>query len=253
MPRIVPEWRCAKPIEAMRVLSGLGHIRRTCCRCRSESLSPESTFFGRDLSWGALVFLPVAGHCPLAVGFPGALAGQLAMSKPKPDQACWFVTEVQPHRSSLRTWLLARFPTLPDVDDVVQDTFARVLRAREAGPIRSTRALLFAIARNLALDAVRRQQVVRFEPITDSTDSSVLTDGADVVAIVSKQQELELLTKAIQSLPTRCREILTLRTAYGCAQKEIARKLGVSESTVEKQTAFGIRLCAEFFANGGGR
>jgi RNA polymerase sigma-70 factor (ECF subfamily) len=179
------------------------------------------------------------------------LAGDFNVSKSEADQSCWFVTEVQPHRPSLRAWLLARFPSLPDVDDIVQDTFARVLRAREAGPIRSTRALLFAIARNLALDAVRRQQVVRFEPITDSTDSSVLTDGADVVATVSKQQELELLTKAIQSLPTRCREILTLRTAYGCTQKEIARKLGVSDSTVEKQTALGIRLCADFFANGG--
>lgn len=175
------------------------------------------------------------------------------MHLPESNQANWFVTEVQPHRPALRAWLLARFPTLPDVDDVVQDTLARVLRAREAGPIRSARALLFTTARNLALDAVRRQQVVRFEPITDSTDSSVLADGADVVAAVSKQQELELLTKAIQSLPTRCREILTLRTAYGCTQKEIARKLGVSESTVEKQTALGIRLCAEFFATGGGR
>lgn len=172
------------------------------------------------------------------------------MNLPDSPQAGWFLTEVQPHRPALRAWLLARFPTLPDVDDVVQDTFARVLRAREVGPIRSTRALLFTTARNLALDAVRRQQVVRFEPITDSTDSSVLADGADVVATVSKQQELELLTKAIQSLPARCREILTLRTAYGLTQKEIARKLGVSESTVEKQTALGIRLCAEFFANG---
>jgi RNA polymerase sigma-70 factor (ECF subfamily) len=179
--------------------------------------------------------------------------GRYIVHLPESNQANWFVTEVQPHRPALRAWLLARFPTLPDVDDVVQDTLARVLRAREAGPIRSARALLFTTARNLALDAVRRQQVVRFEPITDSTDSSVLADGADVVAAVSKQQELELLTKAIQSLPTRCRESLTLRTAYGCTQKEIARKLGVSESTVEKQTALGIRLCAEFFATGGGR
>ena len=175
------------------------------------------------------------------------------MNFPESPRANWFVTEVQPHRPALRAWLLARFPTLPDVDDVVQDTLARVLRAREAGPIRSARALLFTTARNLALDTVRRQQVVRFEPITDSADSSVLADGTDVIATVSKQQELELLTKAIQSLPTRCREILTLRTAYGCTQKEIARKLGVSESTVEKETARGIRLCAEFFATGGGR
>ena len=165
----------------------------------------------------------------------------------------WFQEEILPHEPMLRAWLTKGFGPRLAVDDVVQDTFARILRAREAGPIRSTRALLFTAARNLALDAVRRQQVVRFEPITDSTDSSVLADGADVVATVSKQQELELLTKAIQSLPTRCREILTLRTAYGFTQKEIAGKLGVSESTVEKQTALGIRLCADFFANGGVR
>lgn len=169
------------------------------------------------------------------------------------NSARWFATEVQPHRPALRAWLLARFPTLPDVDDLVQDAFARVLRARDASPIRSTRALLFATARNLALDSVRRQQVVRFEPITDETDSSVLIDTADVFATVSKQQELELLTQAIQSMPERCRQIFTLRTAYGLTQKQIATRLAVSESTVEKQMAHGIRLCAEFFATGGSR
>ena len=106
------------------------------------------------------------------------------------EQARWFATEVQPHRPALRAWLLARFPTLPDVDDLVQESLARLLRARETGPINSARALLFTTARNLALDAVRRQRVVRFEPITDETPSSVLADGTDVVATVSKQQEL---------------------------------------------------------------
>lgn len=162
----------------------------------------------------------------------------------------WFVTEVQPHRPALRAWLLARFPTLPDIDDLVQESLTRVLRAREVSPIRSTRALLFATARNLALDAVRRQRVVSFEPITDETASSVLADNSDVVATVSKQQEFELLTQAIQSLPDRCRQVLTLRTAYGFTPKQIADKLAVSESTVEKQMALGIRLCAKFFGCG---
>lgn len=169
------------------------------------------------------------------------------------EQARWFVTEVQPHRPALRAWLLARFPTLPDVDDLVQESLTRMLRARETGPIRSARALLFTTARNLALDAVRRQRVVAFEPITDDTDSSVLADNTDVVATVSKQQELELLTKAIQALPERCRQVFTLRTAYGLTQRQIAEKLGVSESTVEKQMAQGIQWCAEFFAEGRGR
>lgn len=164
------------------------------------------------------------------------------------DSTHWFVTEVQPHRSALRAWLLARFPTVSDVDDLVQESFARVLRARDAGPIRSTRALLFATARNLALDAVRRDRVVQFEPMRDDGGEGELVDDANVIAAVSNQQELELLTQAIQTLPDRCRQIFTLRTAYGLTQRQIAERLGVSESTVEKQTAHGIRLCAAFFA-----
>lgn len=163
------------------------------------------------------------------------------------------MTEVQPHRPALRAWLLARFPTLPDVDDLVQETFVRVYRARQTITIQSTRALLFTTARNLALDAVRRQRVVTFEPITETSDSPVLADGCDVAANVNKQQELELLTQAIQALPDRCRQVFTLRTAYGFTAKQIAEKLKVSESTVEKEMAKGIRSCAAFFAVRDGR
>ena len=171
------------------------------------------------------------------------------VDQPGNDTSNWFLTEVQPHRPALRAWLLARFPTLPDVDDLVQESCARVLQARETATIRSTRALLFATARNLALDAVRRQRVIRFESFTDQTDSSVLIDDSDVVAFVSQHEELELLTQSIQSLPARCRQIMTLRTAYGFTPDQIAEKLSVSTSTVEKEMAKGIRACAAFFAS----
>lgn len=170
------------------------------------------------------------------------------MNRNHTDQELWFLTEVQPHRPALRAWLLARFPTLPDVDDVVQETFVRLLRAREVTPVRSVRGLLYVTARNLALDKVRRQNVIRFETITDETISSVLDDGVDVLATLDQQQELEILSRAIQSLPDRCRQVMTLRTSYGYTAKQIAACLGVSESTVDKSLAQGIRLCAAFFA-----
>lgn len=170
------------------------------------------------------------------------------MSSPPTDQTLWFITEVQPHRPALRAWLLARFPTLPDVDDVVQETFVRILRAREVTPVRSVRALLFVTARNLALDTVRRQKVVRFEAITEEMNLTVVDDRGDVLAALNQQQELELLTQAIQSLPDRCRQVMTLRTSYGYTAKQIAGCLGVSESTIDKELAQGIHLCTAFFA-----
>jgi RNA polymerase sigma-70 factor (ECF subfamily) len=84
--------------------------------------------------------------------------------------------------------------------------------------------------------------------MTENPDSSVYRDNTDVVETVSKRQEFTLLTQAIQTLPERCRQVFTLRTAYGLSQKEIAAKLGISENTVEKQMGKGIRVCTEFFA-----
>jgi RNA polymerase sigma-70 factor (ECF subfamily) len=159
----------------------------------------------------------------------------------------WFADEVQPHGAALRSYLLGRFPTLPDVDDVVQESLKRVLQAHEHGRVASPRGLLYAVARNLAIDAARRQQVVSFEPITEITDLSV-TDDVDIVEAICKQQEFDLLTRAIQSLPDRCRQVMTLRVAYALSQKEIAAKLGISENTVEKQLGNGIRRCTEYFA-----
>ena len=64
---------------------------------------------------------------------------------------------------------------------------------------------------------------------------------------VALNQELELLTQAIQSLPARCRQILTLRKIYGLSQKEVAAQLGIAEHTVEAQGTIGLRKIADFF------
>ena len=113
------------------------------------------------------------------------------------------------------------------------------------------KAFLFATARNLAVDLVRRRQTLGLEPLAERERLSVLEDVPGVSETVGHQQELELLTQAIQSLPERCRQVLTLRKIYGLSQKEIAAQLGISEHTVEAQVGNGVRKCAAFLAQRG--
>jgi RNA polymerase sigma-70 factor (ECF subfamily) len=165
-----------------------------------------------------------------------------------PNSSDWFAAHVQPHEPMLRAWLRSRFPAEGDVDDIVQEAYARLLEARKTTVIEAPKSFLFAIARNLALARIRRQQTAGgTNALTESEWESVLDEGADVPQAVARAQELEMLTQAIQSLPTRCRQIITLRKIYGLSQKDVAAQLGISEHTVEAQGTIGLRKLAEFF------
>ncbi len=154
---------------------------------------------------------------------------------------------VQPHEAMLRAWLRERFSSERDIDDLVQEAFIRVLRAQETGSIESPKAFLFVTAKNLALARVRHRRVAENFVLAETQSSSVIDETADVPAAAARAQELELLTQAIQSLPNRCRQIITLRRIYGLSQREVAAQLGISEHTVEVQSAIGLRKLGEFF------
>jgi RNA polymerase sigma-70 factor (ECF subfamily) len=108
--------------------------------------------------------------------------------------------------------------------------------------------LLFTTAQNLALDQLRRKQVIQIEPLTEITHQFVSMEGRSPAEAAAHNQELDILTQAIQSLPTRCRQVLTLRKIYGLPQKEIASSLGIAEHTVEAQVANGMRRVADYLS-----
>jgi RNA polymerase sigma-70 factor (ECF subfamily) len=107
---------------------------------------------------------------------------------------------------------------------------------------------LFATARNVALARLRHQKVTpEGNALAETFAESILDENVDIPHAVARAQELELLTQAIQSLPTRCRQIITLRKIYGLSQKEVAAELGIAEHTVEAQGTIGLRKLAAFF------
>jgi RNA polymerase sigma factor (sigma-70 family) len=165
------------------------------------------------------------------------------------ETARWFAEHLQAHEAMLRAWLYSRFPQITDIDDIIQESYSRVLAARAKREVRSPKAFFFATARNLAYDHFRRTSVTQLSNSLGEFDElSVLDETVNIPETVARNQEIELMTQAIQSLPDRCRQVLTLRHVYGLSHKEIAEQLGISIRTVEAQMATGVKRCTKFMA-----
>src|SRR5688572_1138943 len=139
---------------------------------------------------------------------PAASMSPLAEPTP-PDFDRWYRDEVLVHEAALRAYLRRAFPIVTDRDNVIQETFVRVLQARRAGELENVRGYLFATARNQALALMRRREIVSIDSVAEMEALDISTDEPGVPEKVGLRLEIELLTEAIQALPERCREVLT--------------------------------------------
>ncbi len=167
------------------------------------------------------------------------------------EQAQWFVDEVLPHEGDLRDWLKSRFPNVKDVDDLVQEAYSRLLKAYGSGPIVNPRAYLFVVSRNLALNQLRHLRYDWPKGAWEVDPLNILDEVNSPPEAMVIKEELQHLIHAIQSLPDRCRQVMTLRKIYGLSQKEVAKKLGISVRTVEAQGIIGLRKCIAYFRQHG--
>ncbi|MDO8543042.1 MAG: sigma-70 family RNA polymerase sigma factor [Opitutaceae bacterium] len=168
------------------------------------------------------------------------------------DSACatakaqWLADEVQPHEPALRGYLRHQFPSV-DADDVVQESYLKMLKAQTAGKIESAKAYFFSVARNTALKVFRRRK--RFLspiPVNELPEWRVIDGGPDAADVANASQRLELVATAVDQLPPRCRAILRLAIVHGRSTAEIAKELALSPATVRVQMARGIARCASF-------
>ncbi len=132
-----------------------------------------------------------------------------------------------------------------DVEDVLQEAFVRSFEAEGRHSIRDARAFLLRTARNVALDHVTSASYRRTGSL-DSLDAEQFVDeAAPVEAQVDSEQRFLAFCEAVGSLPEQCRRVFVLRKVYGLSQEEIAQRLGIAQSTVEKHIAKGLLLCSE--------
>jgi len=162
------------------------------------------------------------------------------------EETRWFLETVQSHEHSLRSYLRGSFPSVRDVDDVVQESYLRILRSRLSQPVSHAKAFLFTVARHLAIDQARRDRASPVDHRCDLMDLAVIDEGPSITDVLSVQEKVQLLGEAIAALPARCREVVILRKLKGIPQRVVAAQLGISGKAVEAQVSRGIDRCARY-------
>lgn len=159
----------------------------------------------------------------------------------------WFVSYVLPLEPALTRYLRRGWRQPSDIDDLRQEVYVRVYESACSRIPPAAGPFVFAVARNLLIDRIRRSQIVSIDLMADLASLNVLSNEIEANRIVSGRQELARLQQAMLNLPAKCREVFRLRKIEGLSQRETAEHLGIAQGTVEKQVAKAMQVLASDF------
>lgn len=164
--------------------------------------------------------------------------GETLMVRPKKQQTMEdqrLATLVSTYRPAIFRYLSRRVRPPSDIEDATQEVFARMLRRAQGEPVANVEGYLFQIAANLVRER-GRSAAIRGQAGAIEVDPSFLGE-AEVPSperILEGREAYQRLIEAIQELPERTRTVFMLNRFDDMTAPEIARRLGMPLSTVEK-------------------
>ena len=141
--------------------------------------------------------------------------------------------------------MVSRYVPPDDVDDIVQETYLRLCRVALVDEIKNPRAYIYRIARNLALDSLKKADNAQTVPfIEDFPEPGSRSD--EVIRQVESAERFGHFFESVRRLPAQAQRVFVLKKVYGFSQRRIAADLGISQSTVEKHVALASRRCSRY-------
>ncbi len=132
-----------------------------------------------------------------------------------------------------------------DIADITQETILRALEAEKRTEIREPRRFLVGIAKNIARSELERRSKMTLDVLDDFSLETYVSDEPPVDDVVDGRHRMQVFWEAVSTLPPQCQKVFVLKNVYGASHKEIAQKLDIAVSTVEKHVALGLRRSRE--------
>ncbi len=155
-----------------------------------------------------------------------------------------FEALLERYQNRLYRYLLRLVREPAAAEDLFQQTWVRVAeKIRSYNPQRSFEAWLFSVARNLAIDSLRRYKAESLDEPTEAgeTRAERLADGGpSALEGVIAQERSSRVGKVLDQLPAIYREVLSLRFEEEMKLEEIAEVLGTPLSTVKTRLRRGL-------------
>jgi RNA polymerase sigma-70 factor (ECF subfamily) len=154
---------------------------------------------------------------------------------------------LEARRGDLRRFLIARTGSEADADDLLSELWIKA-NSVQPGPVSNPGSYLFKMANNLVLDRLRetsRRQRREGDWIAEQRGSHALVEepadpASSAEQMLIERDEQNRLTEAIDQLPAGARRVLRMHKLEGLGHAEIAAKLGISKSAVEKHMALAM-------------
>jgi RNA polymerase sigma-70 factor (ECF subfamily) len=167
------------------------------------------------------------------------------------ERALWLGRNILPHEPAVRAWLSRKRIHGLDVDDIIQEMYAKIVSLDSLEAIRFPKRYAFQTANSIIVDHIRRARVVSIVAAGTLEHLDLPAPDATPEQYLTFQEEIKEIAEALSKLPKPCREALILRRVEGLSQRETANKLGISEHTVEKYMARGTLMLMNQFGRGG--
>ena len=144
------------------------------------------------------------------------------------ERAAWMAKNVLPHERAIRGWLGRNRLGDLEIDDIVQETYARIVSLDDFDQIRNPKKYVYQVAHSVVVDHLRRARIVSILPVANIDKLGLAGPEPDLEQRAAFNEEIAAVSDALSGLSQMARDVLMMRRVAGFSQRETAERLRIA-------------------------